>query len=91
MSATCDVCGKHTDEEHTFCPWCGEILDDVKDYKAIQGPSRRPKVLYHYTSAEAAARIITDGRLWATEISDVNDWSEFRHGLGIALEIAAHG
>jgi hypothetical protein len=78
---------KATAAEYQFCPWCGELLDDLKELVQTQGTGQRPAVLYHYTSADAGAKIIEGGKLWATEIGHLNDASEFFHGISLAGEL----
>ena len=53
----------------------------------------KPKTLYHHTSLAGLAGILRSRRLWATDISYLNDAAEFRHavdsissGLGAAIE-----
>lgn len=40
-------------------------------------------ILWHYTSTQAAANIITDDEFWVTDYRFLNDESEFFHGLRI--------
>ena len=42
-----------------------------------------PNILWHYTSTQAAADIITNDELWVTDQRFLNDTSEFSHGLEI--------
>jgi hypothetical protein len=88
MTMQCEECGKATEAEYRFCPWCGELLDDIKALVDAQA-EHRPPVLYHYTSAEAAAKIIEGGTLWATEIGHLNDTSEFLYGIAAAEDLIA--
>lgn len=85
MTIACEECGRSTNGAHRFCPWCGELLDDIREL--VSQAVYRPSMLYHYTSAEAAAKIVESGRLWATEISHLNDASEFLHGRQVAREV----
>jgi hypothetical protein len=43
------------------------------------------KILFHYTSFEAAASIIDNKTIWASEISYLNDESEFRYALDLIV------
>jgi hypothetical protein len=44
-----------------------------------------PPVLYHYTNDAGLAGIIESGQLRFSDIFSLNDPSELRHGLGIAI------
>lgn len=44
------------------------------------------KRLVHYTSAEAAYRIITGGRMWLRNAQMMNDFSEIEHGINCLVE-----
>jgi Protein of unknown function (DUF2971) len=46
-----------------------------------------PAVLYHYTDDAGLAGIIKSGRLWFSDIFALNDPSELRHGLSIAINL----
>jgi len=46
-----------------------------------------PPILYHYTNDAGLAGIIESGRLWFSDIFALNDPSELRHGLGIAIDL----
>jgi len=37
-----------------------------------------PEILYHYTSQAGLLGILASGRIWATDIYKLNDWTEFR-------------
>jgi hypothetical protein len=45
-----------------------------------------PPVVYHYTNDAGFAGIIESGQLWFSDIFALNDPSELRHGLGIAID-----
>lgn len=47
-----------------------------------------PETLWHYTDADGLFGILTKGRLWATDVSHLNDPSEVRHGEAVALRVA---
>jgi hypothetical protein len=49
-----------------------------------QQPS--PGMIYHYTNDVGLRGIIETGRLWFTDIFDLNDHSELMHGVDPALE-----
>lgn len=42
-----------------------------------------PKILWHYTTIETAAKILLGRTLWATHAAFLNDSSEYLHGLNI--------
>jgi hypothetical protein len=46
-----------------------------------------PPVLYHYTNDAGLAGIMESGQLWFSDIFALNDPSELRHGLGIAIDL----
>jgi Protein of unknown function (DUF2971) len=60
--------------------------------KVLQGfvntveAKKPPPVLYHYTNDAGLAGIIESGKLWFSDIFALNDPSELRHGLSIAIE-----
>jgi hypothetical protein len=46
-----------------------------------------PPVIYHYTNDTGLRGIIETGKLWFTDIFNLNDPSELKHGIGPALEL----
>jgi hypothetical protein len=46
-----------------------------------------PPMLYHYTNGDGLKGIIESGKLWFTDIFGLNDPSELRHGLSVAINI----
>lgn len=46
-----------------------------------------PALLYHYTNDAGLAGIIKSGQLWFSDIFALNDPSELRHGLSVAIDI----
>lgn len=46
-----------------------------------------PATLYHYTDEAGLAGIIERGKLWFSDIFALNDPSELRHGLRIAIDL----
>ena len=46
-----------------------------------------PPVLYHYTNDAGLAGIVESGRLWFSDIFALNDPSELRHGVSIAIDL----
>lgn len=47
------------------------------------------RMLYHYTSLNGVIGIVKSRSLWATQVSYLNDASEFLHGLTFAKQIAS--
>src|ERR1700680_3576354 len=46
-----------------------------------------PPMLYHYTNDAGLKGIIESGKLWFSDIFGLNDPSELRHGLSIAIDV----
>jgi hypothetical protein len=61
-----------------------KILQDFINTVEAKKP---PRLLYHYTNDAGLAGIIESGRLWFSDIFALNDPSELRHGLGIAIDL----
>jgi hypothetical protein len=55
----------------------------IDTVEARQPPPR----LYHYTNDAGLSGIIESGQLWFTDIFALNDPSELRHGLSIAIDV----
>ncbi|MGC4088674.1 MAG: DUF2971 domain-containing protein [Polyangiaceae bacterium] len=53
-------------------------------------PTRRPpnKLLYHYTRASTAVKILQDHALWASDVRCMNDTRELQHGVTLICEQA---
>jgi hypothetical protein len=64
------------------------LLDDIKELVASQSDSGRPKILYHYTSQDAAKSILAGNAIWATDVRFLNDSSEYSHGMATAFAVA---
>jgi hypothetical protein len=45
-----------------------------------------PNTIYHYTDDRGLRGIIESGKLWFTDIFDLNDPSELRHGFSFAVK-----
>lgn len=54
--------------------------------KTVESTNPIP-MLYHYTNDGGLAGIVESGRLWFSDIFALNDPSELRHGLSIAIEL----
>jgi hypothetical protein len=48
-------------------------------------PHAAPDIIYHYTNNIGLKGILETGRLWLTDIFQLNDPSELKHGFDIAL------
>jgi Protein of unknown function (DUF2971) len=44
-------------------------------------------MIYHYTNDAGLKGIIESGKLWFSDIFGLNDPSEFRHGLKVAIDV----
>jgi hypothetical protein len=59
----------------------------VDEYTKKINKSPTPEFVYHYTDGSGLKGIFESGHLWSTDIFDLNDISEIRHGVGFALEL----
>jgi hypothetical protein len=62
-----------------------EATKILQSFINIVEAKKPPPVLYHYTNDAGLAGIIESGQLWFSDIFALNDPSELRHGLGIAI------
>jgi hypothetical protein len=46
-----------------------------------------PETIYHYTDDKGLKGILESGKIWVTDIFDLNDPSELLHGLSHAMDI----
>lgn len=46
-----------------------------------------PPIIYHYTDGSGLRGILESGKLWFTDIFNLNDPTELRHGLNPSIEI----
>ena len=66
---------------------CKQFRDACYDkWKGTQ-PQREPKIVYHYTKAEAFRQILNSGTLWASDIRYMNDASEVTYVSDILKSI----
>jgi hypothetical protein len=49
--------------------------------------TRPPSMIYHYTNDAGLGGIIESGKLWFSDIFGLNDPSELRHGLKVAIDV----
>jgi hypothetical protein len=69
---------------------------DKYDQQAWEGPLKEltteldartpPAVIYHYTDDAGLHGILKSGKLWLTDIFDLDDPSELKHGFSYAVE-----
>jgi len=48
-----------------------------------------PPIIHHYTDDSGLRGILQSGKLWLTDVFYLNDPSELRYGVGIAIETLA--
>ena len=61
---------------------CKRLADEIPEEVNAQ-PT--PKVIWHYTDDRGLSGILETGTLWITDIFDLNDPSELRHGLSYGV------
>jgi hypothetical protein len=49
-----------------------------------------PPIIYHYTNDAGLRGILESGKLWLTDIFDLNDPSELSHGFSHAVSILSN-
>jgi hypothetical protein len=82
----------YTREEHltvqaaTADP-CQKIRDACHDKWKSTQPQIAPRILYHYTNAEALQKILKSGTFWASDIRYMNDASEVTHVADILKSV----
>src|SRR6516225_9633698 len=66
----------------------GEEAEQILTSFAISLESYQPRpIIYHYTDDVGLRGILESGRLWLTDIFSLNDPSELKHGLSLAVRI----
>src|ERR1700686_1662523 len=65
----------------------GEAQQIVKSFVDTLQAHPPPPIIYHYTNDVGLRGILESGRLWLTDIFNLNDPSELRHGLSHAVNI----
>jgi len=66
---------------------CKQFRDACHDKWKSTQPQRAPKILYHYTKAEAFQQILNSRTLWASDIRYMNDASEVTYVSDILKSI----
>lgn len=67
-----------------------ENLDKAKESlrpKTVGKPTRLPEVLYHYTSSTGLLGMINSGRVWLTNVTYMNDFSELEYGREVIRSV----
>ena len=64
-----------------------EALNIVKRTLSTLDQDQLPPMIYHYTTESGLEGILKSGRFWLTNIFSLNDPSELRHGINIALKV----
>src|SRR5260370_1887041 len=65
----------------------GEAEHIVKSFVATLEALPPPPIVFHYTSDVGLRGILESGRVWLTDIFNLNDPSELRHGLSRVVSI----
>src|SRR5690348_16255623 len=66
--------------------------EELQEYAKFSGGMAKqllqplPPVLWYYTSAATFARILKTNEVWSTQISCLNDYSEFRYAVKLLRE-----
>lgn len=58
----------------------------IEPFMRILNERPQPKTLYHYTNDVGLKGILESGKLWLTDVFDMNDPSEISHGISFAVE-----
>ena len=64
----------------------GDADEIIKAFRDKLDARRVSDTIYHYTDDRGLAGILGTGKLWLTDIFNLNDPSELRHGFGKAVE-----
>jgi hypothetical protein len=66
----------------------GNRAHEIVQARALDLEKREPpRTIYHYTTDAGLRGILESGRLWFTDIFDLNDPSELRHSYSIAVNL----
>ena len=63
---------------------CNALVEEFAKTITKEPP---PPLIYHYTDDKGLRGILESGCIWLTNIFDLNDPSELRHGLALASKI----
>jgi hypothetical protein len=61
----------------------------IKSFLGTLEAQKPPSIIYHYTNDVGLRGILETGKLWLNDIFDLNDPSELKHGLSLALNLMA--
>ena|SRR5882672_11981800 len=64
----------------------GDAEEIIKAFRDKLDARRVSDTIYHCTDDRGLAGILATGKLWLTDIFNLNDPSELRHGFGKAIE-----
>src|SRR5713101_8126431 len=75
--------------ENIFMPYAGKRRDELYGNVATSGAAEVKDYarFVHYTSAEAALKIIKSKRLWMRNTTCMSDYSEVLHGFEILSKV----
>jgi hypothetical protein len=59
----------------------------ASEHPASMDAEPAPNIVYHYTDDAGLRGIIESGTLWYTDVSYLNDPSEFKYGVSIATNV----
>ena len=59
----------------------------LQDFVSAIEATAPPPMIYHYTNDAGLQGIIQSGKLWFSDIFGLNDPSELRHGLKVAIDV----
>jgi len=65
----------------------GAATDVLQSFIKTVEAKPPPRMLFHYTDGTGLRGIVEQGTLWLSDIFGLNDPSELRHGLKIAIDI----
>src|SRR5262249_50778753 len=75
------------DLSDTFADVDRDLEDLGKQYPAQLEAQATPHTIYHYTDENGFRGIIESGTLWCSDIFYLNDPSELRYGVDIAVDM----
>ncbi|OOG46401.1 DUF2971 domain-containing protein [Polaromonas sp. A23] len=73
--------------KHALEKFCDAADDIVKSFTKPIASQEPPKIIWHYTNDVGLRGILETGQLWLSDIFNLNDPSELRHGFSHAVKI----
>src|SRR6476646_739847 len=64
-----------------------ESQDVVEAFLAPMNATEPPPLIYHYTDDAGLRGILETGQFWLSDIFNLNDPSELKHGYSLAIDI----